>query len=170
MLQHYKICHSPHENSTMRSSPTPAEKSSSLLKSATFAEHLSELLNMGRKTLFIMSSFIVTYGLHGSSCNDDCSALLQDLGKVDRWVQQQELNAALRQRSCILKQTWHFFNQRSFKTVNFDFCHKDSTLVVHHHSPICVAVGESHKETLHLHHGRCGRHLLRLYWPLLVSG
>lgn len=56
-----------------------------------------------------MSGFMVTYGLHGSPCNDDCSALLQDLGKVDRWVQQQELDAALRQRSCILKQKWRFF-------------------------------------------------------------
>lgn len=48
---------------------------------------------------------LVTYGLHGSACDDDCSALLQDLGKVDRRVQQQELDAALRQRAC---QTWHF--------------------------------------------------------------
>lgn len=90
----------------MRSSPTPAEKSSSCLKSATFTEHLSELLNVARKTLFM-----VTYGLHGSSCNDDCSALLQDLGKVDRRIQQQELNAALRQRSCVLKQTWRFWSK-----------------------------------------------------------
>lgn len=79
----------------MRSSPTPAEKSSSCLKSETFTEHLSELLNTGRKTLFIVCGFVVTYGLHGSTCNDDCPALLQDLGKVDCRVQQQELNAAL---------------------------------------------------------------------------
>lgn len=108
----------------MRSSPTPAEKSSSLLKSATFAEHLSELLHMGRKTLFIMSSFILTYRLHGSSCDDDCSALLQDLGKVDRRVQQQELNAALRQRSCILKQTWHFLTKGLLKQLFLTFAIK----------------------------------------------
>lgn len=120
-----------------------------------------------------MSGFMVTYGLHGSPCNDDCSALLQDLGEVDRWVQQQELDAALRQRSCILKQKWRLFffflNQRSFKTLHLDFCLNDSTLVVHHHSPIGVAAGERQEETLHLHHGRRRRLLLCLCWPLLVS-
>lgn len=54
------------------------------------------------------------------------------------------------------------FNQRSFRRVYFDLCFDNYTLVVHHHSTICVAAGESHEETLHLHHGGGSRRLLCL--------
>ena len=47
-----------------------------------------------------MDGFKITCRLHSSSCDDDCSALLQHLSKVDRWIQQQELDAALRQSTC----------------------------------------------------------------------
>lgn len=44
--------------------------------------------------------FKTTHRLHGSSCDDDRPALLQHLGEVDRRIQQQELDAALRQSAC----------------------------------------------------------------------
>lgn len=47
------------------------------------------------KAEFIFGGVIETCRLHGSSCDDNCSALLQHLGEVDRWVQQQELDTAL---------------------------------------------------------------------------
>jgi hypothetical protein len=43
------------------------------------------------------------------------------------------------------------------------------TLSVDHHPSILVAVGESHEEALHLHHGRGGQHMLCLCWTLLVA-
>ena len=39
------------------------------------------------------------YRLHGPSGYDDSATLAQHLGEVDRWIQKQELDRALRQRS-----------------------------------------------------------------------
>lgn len=92
--------HSPQENSVMRSSPTPAENSSSCLKSETYIEHLLEFLNINSKGVLFFPFLVVseiTHRLHGSTCDNHRSALLQHLGKVDRWIQQQELDTALRQ-------------------------------------------------------------------------
>lgn len=95
----------------MRSSPTPAENSSSCLKSETYIEHLLEFLNINSKgcLFFISGVSKITHRLHGSTCDNDCSALLQHLGKVDRWIQQQELDPVLRQ-SAWTENNIFFFN------------------------------------------------------------
>ena len=94
--------HSPQENSAMRSAPTPADNSSSCLKSDTCASiylfYIYKLTH--REELFICCRGIqFTHRLHGSTGDDDRSALLKHLGKIDGWIQQQELDAALRQNA-----------------------------------------------------------------------